>query len=290
MSTKKAEKLIPFICKYCGAEYGIGKYWSQRNKDYCTIQCSNKARTLPLRECANCGKSFRPRVRYGEESQLCCSQRCGNQFKSKKSTMNRLVVKDLYGIVSEDRIAEITGYSLDRIHRIMRRHKRNNGIGKKAQYENLSRRMKTNNPMKRPEVIQRVKDYWTTHPEQALIKRTRFMEGYSKLQRNKPTKLEYKLCAILDQLGIEYEHQYVVKDKFIVDVKIGNVIIEADGDWWHGHARFEPLNDRQLKQQSRDNARNKYLTKCGYIVIRIWESDMSFETVVNKLKQHGVLD
>jgi very-short-patch-repair endonuclease len=80
-------------------------------------------------------------------------------------------------------------------------------------------------------------------------------------------------------LGLDYEHQAIIKDKFVVDFRLGNIILQCDGDYWHGHKRFEPLTERQLKQQKRDAAQDKYLQACGYTVIRVWECDMSLETL-----------
>lgn len=95
-------------------------------------------------------------------------------------------------------------------------------------------------------------------------------------ERKRTSKLEAKCAKYLDMLGIEYEYQAIIKDKFVVDFRIGNIILQCDGDYWHGHPRFEPLTDKQKQQQIRDASQDKYLQARGYTIIRIWESDMMF--------------
>lgn len=107
--------------------------------------------------------------------------------------------------------------------------------------------------------------------------------------KDNPSQLETELYDALDCLQINYVAQHPI-GHYIVDAFIApNFIIEADGDWWHGHPRFEPLNERQKKQQAHDRSRNTYFTKRGYHVIRIWECDMSLETVEYVLSNHGLI-
>src|SRR3990172_1489799 len=131
--------------------------------------------------------------------------------------------------------------------------------------------MTENNPIKNEEVVKKVRDYRKAHPEVHERIMIKLLEGHQRIQKDKPTKLEQKLFAVLDSLQVPYEQFYLIKPKFIVDVKIDNLIIQADGDYWHGHPRFEPLTERQAAQQKRDKAQDAYLQKCGYTVIRIWE-------------------
>lgn len=147
--------------------------------------------------------------------------------------------------------------------------------------------MTEHNPMLNSETVEKVQDYYRQHPDKKEARHKRFMEGHSQLRKDKPSKLEAKMCSILDTFGITYEAQFLIKDKFIVDVRIGNIIIQADGEYWHGHPRFEPLTERQLKQQTRDKAQDKYLASCGYTVYRIWERDMNTETIKSILVNHG---
>lgn len=114
------------------------------------------------------------------------------------------------------------------------------------------------------------------------------MKGRLTCQQNKINKPEKKVHAILDELGISYESQAVINDKFICDIKINNLIIEIDGEWWHGHPKFEPLRPQQIAQKKKDSSKTAYLATCGYKVVRIWASDISIETIKTILQVNCV--
>ncbi len=83
------------------------------------------------------------------------------------------------------------------------------------------------------------------------------------------------LAAILK--ADQWAEQQVIAGKFIVDALIpsARLVIQWDGDFWHGnpamYADFWPIQDANRK---RDVACNAYLAKCGYRVLRFWESDV----------------
>lgn len=89
------------------------------------------------------------------------------------------------------------------------------------------------------------------------------------------TRIETMLCDALRSTGIEFTPQFFMYGKFVVDAYVPSyrLVLEADGEYWHGHDRFAPLNDMQKRNAARDKARDAYLTKCGESVVRIWESD-----------------
>jgi G:T-mismatch repair DNA endonuclease (very short patch repair protein) len=94
---------------------------------------------------------------------------------------------------------------------------------------------------------------------------------------------EKRCKKILEDIGVEFEHQNFIKDKFYVDFAIGKTILQVDGEYWHGHPRYEPLSDRQKQQRARDRAQTAYLEKCGYKVVRVWESDITKENIISLL-------
>jgi G:T-mismatch repair DNA endonuclease (very short patch repair protein) len=144
------------------------------------------------------------------------------------------------------------------------------------------------NPMKRDEVKEKVKKFYNEHPETREAVNAALHRGQAELQRRKVSKLELALRVILDGFGVSYEASVEIKPNFIVDIRIGQLIIQADGDYWHGHSRFEPLTERQQKQKQRDAAQDDYLRACGYTVARIWESDMSADSVLHILDIHAI--
>jgi very-short-patch-repair endonuclease len=152
-------------------------------------------------------------------------------------------------------------------------------------HDGTAKRMREDNPSRRPGAGERISKWIKNNPSHLA----KLAAGQAKLQKENPTKLEAKMSQILRLLGVTHEHHVEIKPNFIVDFRVGMLIIEADGDYWHGHPSREPLTQRQIKQQKRDAARNKYLTKCGYVVVRIWESDTNVDFVRKVIEQHEEL-
>jgi very-short-patch-repair endonuclease len=105
----------------------------------------------------------------------------------------------------------------------------------------------------------------------------------------KDTSIEVKLQNFLKELCIEfYTHQYIkdIEHKYQCDIFIPtmNMIIEADGDYWHGNPKMYldiELNKRQKQKRFNDDIRTKELLKKGYRVVRIWENEIKEMTLDN---------
>lgn len=112
-------------------------------------------------------------------------------------------------------------------------------------------------------------------------------------KRKGPNGLELLGRELLESLGlkldVDFEEQVLLNKRFIVDVylKENKIVIEWDGDYWHGHKRYILLDTTQQKVKKKDKAENAYLKKCGFTVIRFWESDIKTNptAVKNKLKK-----
>lgn len=90
-------------------------------------------------------------------------------------------------------------------------------------------------------------------------------------------KLELKGNEILDKLNLDYETQYLINDKICVDVFIPkyNLIIQWDGNYWHGkNIPYEKLDKRQKQRVDLDKSQDAYLKKCGYSILRFWEDEV----------------
>jgi very-short-patch-repair endonuclease len=106
---------------------------------------------------------------------------------------------------------------------------------------------------------------------------------------NKPTSLEQELYSLLQSMHITFTPQYTIRH-YIVDAFIEpNIVIEVDGNYWHGHPDYEPLTDRQKKQRAMDKSRDNYFGQRGYAIIRIWESDLSYETLLYLLHMYKII-
>lgn len=90
-----------------------------------------------------------------------------------------------------------------------------------------------------------------------------------KQQNNKkPTSIEKKLYEEIKNKGLVFEKQKLINNKFLVDAFVPslNLVIEADGAYWHSLDR--------VKQK--DKAENAYLLKCGFNLLRLSESEINF--------------
>ena len=74
-------------------------------------------------------------------------------------------------------------------------------------------------------------------------------------------KLELRGRGLLEDLGVEFNEQVLMFDKFLVDVLLKNkpVIIQWDGEYWHNKPKRKML----------DKSQDAYMNKCGYKVLRI---------------------
>lgn len=143
-------------------------------------------------------------------------------------------------------------------------------------YDVSRERMKAQNPMKRPEVVAKLKATMKLRPQQVSEEYIAAMRHFLLTHRS---KVEISVEAMLDEMGISYKPQASIKPKFVVDYLIGRIVLEIDGEYWHCHPRYRNPTQRQLAQRVRDAARDRYLTTCGYTVIRIWESDVDRENI-----------
>jgi very-short-patch-repair endonuclease len=91
------------------------------------------------------------------------------------------------------------------------------------------------------------------------------------------TTIEIAVYDKLRELGIVFIEQHPINNKFIVDAYIPdkNIVIECDGDYWHSL-------EKVIK---RDKAKNAYLTKCGYKMLRIPEHEIRSGKYVEQLME-----
>ena len=108
------------------------------------------------------------------------------------------------------------------------------------------------------------------------------------IQQNKKglNKLELLGRQILNELDLKFDEQVLIANKFLVDVFIKdyNLIIQWDGNYWHGHSsklKNGVPDKRQNKRIKNDYSQNKYFKKCGFNVLRFWEHE-----VMNEIKQN----
>lgn len=111
--------------------------------------------------------------------------------------------------------------------------------------------------------------------------RGRLVDVQRQQNSKNPTSIERIFYDFLFKKNIVFEKQHLINDKFLVDAYIPslNLIIEADGKYWHSLPRVV----------KKDRAENAYLQKCGFNLLRLTEMEINNGSFVNRLEAllHG---
>lgn len=94
----------------------------------------------------------------------------------------------------------------------------------------------------------------------------------------KTTWPEQAVAEILSGLGVDYTEQVPI-GYYTVDFYVSSrrLVIQADGDYWHGNPIKYPagkLSQTQRKQKRLDASCDRYLQNQGHDVLRLWELDL----------------
>jgi very-short-patch-repair endonuclease len=109
------------------------------------------------------------------------------------------------------------------------------------------------------------------------------LKNYNQLHKVGLNKLEIKGSEILKDLNINFVEQKLINEKYVVDVFIpgSNIIIQWDGDYWHGHPKNLKngiANKLQHTNMKKDIRINEELENLGYNVLRFWQDDVDNNT------------
>ena len=112
--------------------------------------------------------------------------------------------------------------------------------------------------------------YGKTHTPEAIQKI---------FSHRKMNKLEKLVADELDKASILYHFQYFINQDGICksyDFKIKDkpIIIEVDGDFWHGNPNKKYHYEKVNEIKRNDQLKDEMAIKRGFKVIRLWESDI----------------
>lgn len=129
-------------------------------------------------------------------------------------------------------------------------------------------------------------------------KTTKIKKSVPRTPRRHPkygtSKLEEDFAHnFLDKLGVEYQYQFEAKDIgrfYDFYLPKSNLLIEIDGDYWHGNREIyeeKDLKGFQIRAQKVDEYKNKWALMHGIPIVRIWEHDIrkNPEKVLKELKE-----
>jgi very-short-patch-repair endonuclease len=130
-----------------------------------------------------------------------------------------------------------------------------------------------------------------------MKKEARNPEGFNILQSNakkmstKMTWPEKEFKKLLKELKVTFEIQKVVGNK-IFDFYIPhlNLLVEIDGDYYHGNPEkfdVEDLNKMQAKNIRNDKFKDGLALGLGYSIERVWENDLkvNYKIVKSRFKK-----
>lgn len=109
------------------------------------------------------------------------------------------------------------------------------------------------------------------------------IETAMKNGRSYSSKLEDRVAAILDELGIKYKRQLFIGRKSYDFALPGRVLIEVQGDYWHANPTIYKADDQfpnagngmtAKEIWERDAEKKRHAESKGFKVIYLWESDI----------------
>jgi very-short-patch-repair endonuclease len=126
-----------------------------------------------------------------------------------------------------------------------------------------------------------------------MFGKTHTPEAIKKIMSHRPmNKLEEVVAKELDNLNIKYTFQFFINDSGVCKsydfkLKRRNIIIEVDGDFWHGNPDTKYHHDNIEETKENDALKEKMATDRGYKVIRLWERDIKRDSSIigTKLKE-----
>lgn len=132
--------------------------------------------------------------------------------------------------------------------------------------------------------------YGKTHTDEFKKKQSEFMktigkrskEYYSSMgiksvnSRPKKTKIEKATEQKLQELGVNFKYNFILKNKAQYDFLINdNIVLEVHADFWHGNPKiYNTLTERQGYKKQRDIEKQKLAENNGYKYLVIWESQI----------------
>lgn len=126
---------------------------------------------------------------------------------------------------------------------------------------------------------------------------TLIQHAHNAVYSNMETSIEKIIKDILVGQKIKFKKNFHIfindKEYKIFDFYLPehNMLIEADGDYWHGNPEyFSVLNEIQTINKQNDKFKESLAKQEGYLLIRFWENqikNINFKSIFLDIIQHG---
>lgn len=139
----------------------------------------------------------------------------------------------------------------------------------------------TSQPVRNNIVQQKKKKKKTkVKPTKREVIRNAAERSKKKHQEYGTSKLEEKFAKeFLDKIGVKYQYQYLAEDiKRYYDFYLPEqrVLIEVDGDFYHGYGKlYEQMSPMQKKNNRVDEIKNQWAALHSIPLLRFWEHDIN---------------
>jgi very-short-patch-repair endonuclease len=248
-------------------------------------------------DCKNCGKPTKISFSRNKLTVYTfCSTKC-QQYYKKQQIISLCPICEK-GIIKKDKKKEYYGTCGNndciKEHKRKRKEniKNNHWVNKKDSSEIQKQRIKTrkiNDRKLNRKYIPWNKDKTNIYSKETIEKIRKSTIKQLKEGKFKKTKIEEKIESFLINQEINYTYSFILNqrqyDFYLKDYKI---LIEADGDYWHGNPNiYNILSERQLLKQADDKIKNRIARENGFELLRFWESDINnnFNLIKNKINE-----
>jgi len=245
--------------------YLLEYYYSKEQLKCSTENCTMLVELRNYKPKLNCDECLKNK-NYGKGKDEKECQSCGNVFKNKDYRIKTC---------SKECAKELRSKKIKDWHKNMTIEAKSEHFKKIIQKTAMTRR-KNNTPS------------WNSgktgvYSKETIEKIRRATLKQLENQTFRKTKIEKIIESVLSEMGVKYKYSFILeKRQYDFRVKDYNLLIECDGDYWHGNPKFYPvLTERQKEKQKEDRKKDKIAKKNNYILMRFWEDEIlnNLETV-----------
>ena len=242
------------ICFGCKKEFEI-RLCEKGRRNYCSRQCKHKHLTSMI-ICPICNNEFEINICRKDKAKFCSYKCYWKSNQSHKIVPCKICGKDVKVVPSN--IYNNNYCSQECYQKVGR-------FGRKFSKETIEKIRESNFGQKRSEETK------------IRLKESRSKQIIPRIN----TSIETKIQQFLNLLGIEYYTHFYLKDilnKYRCDIFVPsmNLVIECDGDYWHGNPNRDDseYTKRILKQRDLDKIRTIQILEKGYNILRLWGSEI----------------
>jgi very-short-patch-repair endonuclease len=277
------------ICQICNQEMSFGRIKRHINIQHKNITVDQYVKqywsTLPLYQpCEVCKEN----IVYKYKT---CSKKCRSKLEhghKGKPKPEGFMTKEHKSKISKSMLGKISGF---KNHKHSKEHKLQKSINLKGKKIHLNH--KHSEKTKQIQSIKR-KEYYAQGNESWTKTHSHTPETIEKIFSKKPmNKLEKFVSNILNKNNIKYHYQFFLKTKegicksYDFKIKDKNILIEIDGDYWHGGPSLDKHFFKLEEVKQNDLIKDQLAKDNGFKLIRIWESNIYSQPdiIINKINE-----